>query len=358
MRTIIAQENAINKFISENRGEKSFNFLTSVPRKHIRSMLLSFAERGNSGKTADFAEYSHTHRTSSAHFLSKGKWDERRLDQAQKRGIFSTVETQALEIGRPIYVSIDDTVCEKTKPSSKAKHPMEKAGWHFSHTAGKQVYGYQFLGIHLGTGDAGLCYDLERYEKESHTKVQMSEDILRSLPETEANVIVMMDCWYTSADFVHLCEERNFTLIGAVKTNRILYHKGEKISSAKYAEALKRDQFHPVTMNGKKYLVHRYEGRLNKIKKAVVLLSYPVNRFGKTESLRAFLCSDTTLTDEEILEHYSHRWKIEVMFRNYKQRFGVKTFMVRTALAIDRLLIVAVFAGFVFHALNWTPGAR
>ncbi len=68
MRTIITQETAINKFISENR-EKSFNFLTSVPRKHIRAMLLSFAERGNSGKTADFAEYSHTHRTSSAHFL-------------------------------------------------------------------------------------------------------------------------------------------------------------------------------------------------------------------------------------------------------------------------------------------------
>lgn len=56
MRNIIAQEIAINKFISEN-GEKSFDFLTSVPRKHICSMLLSFAERGNSGKTADFAEY-------------------------------------------------------------------------------------------------------------------------------------------------------------------------------------------------------------------------------------------------------------------------------------------------------------
>lgn len=158
----------------------------------------------------------------------------------------------------------------------------------------------------------------------------------------------MMDRWYTSVDFVHLCGKRNFTLIGAIKTNRILYHKGEKISAAKHAETLKRDQFHPVTMNGKKYLVHRYEGKLNKIKKAVVLLSYPVNRFGKTESLRAFLCSDTTLTDEEILEHYSHRWKIEVMFRNYKQPLGVKAFMVRTALAIDRLLIVAVFACFVF----------
>lgn len=352
MRNIIAQETAINKFFSENRGEKSFNFLTSVPRKHIRSMLLSFTAKGNSGKTADFSEYSHTHRTSCGHFLSKGKWDEHRLDQTQKREIFSTVETQALHTGRPIYVSIDDTVCKKTKPSSKAKHPMEKAGWHFSHTEGKKVYGYQFLGIHLGTGDTGLCYDLERYDKENRTKVQMSENILCSLPETKAKTFVLMDCWYTSAVLLNICNDRNFTLIGAIKTNRILYPKGEKTSVADYAASLKADHFHPVTVKGHTYRVCRYEGALNKIGKAVVLLTYPGNRFGNEESLRAYLCSDTVLSDEEILEHYSHRWNIEVMFRKFKRYFGVKTFMVRTALAIDRLLIVAVFAGFVFYTLR------
>lgn len=354
MRTIITQENAINKFISENRGEKGFNFLTSVPRNHIRSMILSFNTKGRSGKTTDFAEYSRTHRTSSGHFLSKGKWNERRLDQTQKREIFSTVEAQALENDKPIYLSIDDTVCEKTKPSSKAKRPMEKAGWHYSHTGNKMVYGYQFLGIHLGTGDNGLCYDLERYDKEDRTKVQMSEDILRSLPETEAKTIVLTDSWYTGTSLLHLCNERNFTLIGAIKTNRILYPDGQKISAAEYAASLTEAHFHPVTVKEHTYMVCRYEGALNKIGNAVVLLTYPEKSFGKKGSLRVYLCSDTALSDEEILEHYSHRWKIEVMFRNYKKHCGVKTFMVRTALAIDRLLIIAVFAGFVFYTLaDW-----
>ena len=94
------------------------------------------------------------------------------------------MEAQALKNDKPIYVSIDDTGCEKTKPSSKAKHPMENTGWHFSHTAKKQVFGHQFLGIHLGTVDTELCYDLERYEKESRTKIQMNEEILRSPPKT------------------------------------------------------------------------------------------------------------------------------------------------------------------------------
>lgn len=87
---------------------------------------------------------------------------------------------------------------------------MEKAGWHFSHTAGKQVYGYQFLGIHLGAGDAGLCYDLERYEKESRTKVQMSEDILRLCGKRKRTSLSGWTAGCPSADFVHLCRNPHF----------------------------------------------------------------------------------------------------------------------------------------------------
>jgi len=76
--------------------------------------------------------------------------------------------------------------------------------------AGKQVYNYQFLGIYLGTGDAGLCYDLERYDKEDRTKVQMSKDILRSLLETEEKVIVMMDYRYTIADLYTSAKKETF----------------------------------------------------------------------------------------------------------------------------------------------------
>ena len=344
MRTIITQETEINKYLSE----KSFEFLTSVPRNHIRTMILSFLQRGSSGKTDEFSEYSGTHRTSSGHFLSKGKWDERRLDQTQKRVIFQTVEAQALKENRPIYLSIDDTVCPKTKPSSKAKRPMEGAGWHFSHTEGKLVYGYQFLGVHVGTGDAGFCYDLERYEKDTRTKVEMSKDILRALPKSHAKAFVLTDSWYTGSDLFRLCATRNFTLIGAMKTNRILYPNGCKQSVADYAQSLTESHFHPVTVKGKTYMVCRYEGSLNKIGKAVALLTYPVGNFGNQQSLRAYLCSDTELSDEEILTHYSNRWKIETMFRTYKRYFAIKHFMVRTVRAIDRLLIIAVLAGLVF----------
>ena len=72
-------------------------------------------------------------------------------------------------------------------------------------------------------------------------------------------------------------------------------------------------------MKGRSYLVHRYEGPLNKIPHAVVLLSYPENAFGQSGALRVFLCSDSSLDDETILLYYSNRWSIEVMFRSHER---------------------------------------
>ncbi len=101
-------------------------------------------------------------------------------------------------------------------------------------------------------------------------------------------------------------------------------------------------------MKGHEYWVHRYEGSLNKIPKAVVLLSYPKEAFGNPKALRVFLCSDLSLDDETILEYYSHRWKIEVLFRSHKRYMGFKGFMVRAAKAFDRLLTILCVSHFFF----------
>jgi hypothetical protein len=95
-------------------------------------------------------------------------------------------------------------------------------------------------------------------------------------------------------------------------------------------------------------MVYCYEGPLNKIDHAVVLLSYPAAAMGRKCTLWVFLCSDSTLSDETILEYYSHRWTIEVLFRSHKSYMGLKSFMVRAAKALDRLLLVRVLAHFFF----------
>lgn len=78
-------------------------------------------------------------------------------------------------------------------------------------------------------------------------------------------------------------------------------------------------------MGGHEYWLHRYEGALNGIDKAVVLISYPKSAFGNKNALRVFVCSDCGLSDETILGYYTHRWKIEVMFKQQKMYMGLKS---------------------------------
>ena len=118
-----------------------------------------------------------------------------------------------------------------------------------------------------------------------------------------------------------------------------------------YAAMLPNGQYHLVTVGGHEYWSHRYEGALNGIGKAVVLLSYPKDAFGSKKALRAFICSDFGLSGGEILSHYTHRWKTEVMFKLQKMYMGLKSFMVRSARAIDRLLVILPLAHFFFIVL-------
>ena len=345
---IVTARQEIGKFFYQyGFGEK----LSSVPQNRLTEIISSLAMKGNQSKTTDFAELKQAFRTTYGHFLSKGKWDEQSVSQKQQEESFRKTAELALAKHAPLYLSIDDTVIVKKKPSSRAKRPMEATGWHYSHLAGKQVFGYQVFGANISTGNFSLCYCLRRCCPENGSKIEMAIQLLDTLPETEAHIILQMDSWYTCKAVWDKALEKNITLIGAMKTNRILYPDGSRRRAQDHASMLPNDQYHLVTVGGHEYWVHRYEGALNGIDNAVVLLSYPKDAFGNKNALRVFICSDLKLSDAEILAHYTHRWKIEVMFKQQKMYMGFKSFMVRSAKAIDRLFVILPLAHFFFMVL-------
>jgi hypothetical protein len=69
-------------------------------------------------------------------------------------------------------------------------------------------------------------------------------------------------------------------------------------------------------------------------------LCWHENAFKKDGALHAFLCIDTTLDNETILEYYSKRWPIEIFFRQTKNNLGLNTYQVRSTKSIDRLLVL------------------
>ena len=72
--------------------------------------------------------------------------------------------------------------------------------------------------------------------------------------------------------------------------------------------SITRSNFQLVTVKKQKYYVYRYEGKLNGIENAVVLLSYPEKAFGNPKALQAFLSTDVSLSVDETLSYYAGRW--------------------------------------------------
>lgn len=130
--------------------------------------------KGNQSKTTDSAELNRRVRSTYGHFLSKGKWNEKKVSQKQQEGAFRKLYELTQTRQRPFDLSIDDTVIEKKRPSSWAKRPMEGTGWHYSHLEGKQVFGYQILGANIGVDEFSLCYCLRRCCPENGSKIDMA----------------------------------------------------------------------------------------------------------------------------------------------------------------------------------------
>ena len=99
-----------------------------------------------------------------------------------------------------------------------------------------------------------------------------------------------------------------------------------------------------VTVKGRKYHVFRYEGNLNGIENAVVLITYPVGALGKKTALRAFISTNTVFSAEEILDFYVQRWNIEVFFRDCKCKLALDKYQIRSSKAIKRFWIITSLA--------------
>ena len=102
-----------------------------------------------------------------------------------------------------------------------------------------------------------------------------------------------------------------------------------------------------MTVKGRNYYVYRYEGNLNGIENALVLLSYPEKAFGKPKALRAFLCMDVSLSTNEILDNYVCRWSIEVFFRQCKDKLALDSYQIRSAQGIRRYWLIMSFAHYM-----------
>ena len=309
------------------------------------AILIAVFSLGYHGKTIDFERYSPCHRTTVAHFLNKGKWNDDGLEGILKSTVIQFIYKEAQRTGKPVFCIVDDTISSKTRPSSRALHPIEDAYFHQSHLKGKQDYGHQAAAVMLSCNGIVLNYAIVMYDK-SRSKVKIVQDIANELPIPPVVSYFLCDSWYTCGDIMDAFIKKGFYTIGALKTNRIVYPCGIKQKLSEFALHLRKTDSNVslVTVGSRKYYVYRYEGSLNGIENAVVLISYPKDAFQVSKAVRAFISTDVSLTTREILDKYVERWPIEVFFRQSKDKLAFDRYQVRSSKGIQRYWLLMSLA--------------
>lgn len=343
--TIISNNLSVHNFFKQLK----FDLLLTKPQlKHLKNITHAMLLKGFNGKVSDVAEFiSSTHRTSITRFLSNSTWKEQLLKKSLKSLILHLIWKKSKETNKPIYFIIDDTISEKTKPSSKAKKSIEKCSFHNSHLKGTIVYGHQILVSLLSCDGLTLPYSIDIYDKNSMSKIQMAQTLIESLPKPQNIGYVLCDSWYSCKAIFSSSQKAGYQYIGALKTNRVIYPEGHKslgIKLHKFAEKLNIEDFNLVTVNNRQYYVYSYIGNLKDVKNVSIILSYPKDAFQKEKSLKTFISLDAELKQIDVLKQYTDRWIIEPFFRDCKSYLGLNGYQVRSEKSIYRYLLIMIIS--------------
>lgn len=316
-------------------------FLSDVYIHHLMNITSSVFLDGYRGKIVDLAKTGSYHRTTISHFLNHGKWNSSKLRDILKANVIRIIYQEAAVSGSPIFCIVDDTIASHTKPSSQAEHPIEAAYFHQSHLKGCQDYGHQAVSVMLSCNGITLNYATILYDK-SKSKIQIVLEIAEELPQAPVVSYFLCDSWYSSAKVMDSFIQKGFYTIGALKTNRIIYPCGVRQKVSESALHLRKEDADVslVTVGSRKFYVYRYEGELNDIPNAVVILSYPKEAFGEAKALRVFISTNAALSTQEILDTYTNRWPIELFFRQSKTTLSWDKYQIRTRTGVERYWLI------------------
>ena len=270
-----------------------------------------------------------------------------------------------------VTVSIDDSLSAKDK--NTPRH-LEAVDFHHDHTKSgprRQRYtnGVVHVEVRIQSDEFAYVFDWRlflrertvrrlnrtrppaqrvRYRKKGSLAQEMLTALHQLLP-AQFRVTVLFDSWYASNRFFKFCRHRNWHLICAIKSNRIL----DGIRLSQWNRQFKHQQYRRIRLTAtgsqsQSYLLRTLRGKLNKLPFEVcVLIS---KRHHRDKHPKYFLCTDLTLSAQKALTCYQTRWPIEVDNFFVKQFLGLTDFRVQSFAATEKWFAI-VFLAYIF--LQW-----
>jgi hypothetical protein len=262
---------------------------------------------------------------------------------------------QAVGAEHLVFLSLDDSLTVK----GQATRHLEGVDWHHDHTEsrpGHQVYknGMVFLLLRLHVGPFSFTVDLRLYLREKtvrrlnrgrpkaqrlkfRSKISLARTMLHEIaPLIPADypVYVLFDSWYAAAKLIKWCRRRDWHVICALRSNRVL--NGTRLTH--HHQQLRHKRYTRVTLTAadtqRAYLVRDLTGSLNDVSGTVrVFIS---RRHPNDRKPRYFMSTDLSLSAQRALTWYQKRWPCEVANLYLKTRLGLGDFRLRSFEAIEK----------------------
>ncbi|MCL2624818.1 MAG: transposase [Planctomycetaceae bacterium] len=338
---------------------------------HLWRIVIGLASIPGKKSLSKFTRLYGKRRTRQAisHFLTESEWDapELLLENAH-----SMLRRLGYKAGATVYLIVDDTQKQK-----RAKQ-MDAVSKIFLHAEKVYANGHTILGLaFVYRGVVVPCavrlWASKDYCEKSQKSNNKHEEVeFKKLPQlgaeaiesitlpSKGKVIVLFDKFYLCNTITKACENKGFTYIGAVKDNRNFYPDGrpnDKKKVGAYAKNVLDRDSKTVSISGsrKAHCVAERVGDMKKLGRVKLAFS---RRRGETSRL-VVATNGLKWGAKNLIEHYRHRWPIEILFKMSKQHLGLGDYQFLRYTAVVRYLhLVMISHHLLTHLATDRHGAK
>lgn len=295
-----------------------------------------------------------------ADFFRISPWDPDHLHVRLCAFVLQYLKTRMGASPVPLFLNLDDSLANK----DKGTHKLEAVDWFFDHKCQRTVKASNHVSLSIAWGDfyfpllerlylrQATVRKRNRHRTGKHklryvSKLELARQLLQqvlSLLPKGVPVYVLFDAWYTSAKLLRWIRQQGWHVIAGIKSNRQLraalgQQRPHSQSVSAWHRDLKGRRYDHVRLrlaNGKTrtYWVRSLDGRLRGVPGAVRLLIS--QKAPGATAPRYFLCTDTTLSCQDILSKYQGRWRIETDYWLVKLLLGLGDYRLQSYEAIAK----------------------
>lgn len=329
---------------------------SSSVRNHILNMVSGIiTTESNKSVSAIYRKLTcNRDRSCGSRFLNEYNWNNEYVDYKRITHSLNAVRKNVTrdEIG---FLIIDDSLSKKDD-STKNIQGLE---YHHSSSDGKSMWSHCIVTSHYKISEYSLPLNFKPYlrkqffgkraKKHLKSKHQLAIQLIDEFESVTENTYLLIDSWYTSGKIMLHALKRGYHTIGRIKSNRVIYPGGIKTSVKEFSDLIRKNETCLVTVGDDKYYVYRYEGKINDLDNAVILICW--SKADLSDKPTAIVSTDVSLEASTIIQYYQNRWDIEVSYRYHKNSLGFDEYQVESLTSIKRYWSM-VFMAYTFLELH------